>query len=107
MKDEQQKFLLDDTVYITKLTKKFVERKPFTPGNPFEIKAFIPGVIGEIFVKEGDAVKKGQSILVLEAMKMKNQIKSHMNAKVKRILVKQNEVVSKNQLLIELESLFK
>ncbi len=36
-------------------------------------------------------------------MKMKNQIKSDLNSKIKRILVKQNDVVEKNQLLIEFE----
>jgi len=47
---------------------------PATSGSSYELKSPLPGVILEILVKEGDTVKAGQQVLVLEAMKMENSI---------------------------------
>ncbi len=65
-----------------------------------EIKAPMPGLVLEIRVAEGDAVKKGDAILVLEAMKMENIIKSPADGTVKKINVKKGMAVEKNQVLI-------
>lgn len=93
---------IDDTAYETFLTKKFKSRKPYSPSNPNQVVAFIPGVIREIFVKKGQDVKKGDVLLTLEAMKMKNSIKAPFNSKIKSIEVEVGKMVMKNQLLIEL-----
>jgi acetyl/propionyl-CoA carboxylase alpha subunit len=66
-----------------------------------EIKAPMPGLIVEIKVKEGDEIKKGDPILVLEAMKMENIIKSSGDAIVKTIKIKKGDSVEKNQVLIQ------
>lgn len=65
-----------------------------------EIKAPMPGLVLEIRVSEGDTVKKGDPILVLEAMKMENIIKSPADGVVKKINVKKGIAVEKNQVLI-------
>ncbi len=65
-----------------------------------EIKAPMPGLVLDIRVAEGDAVKKGDTILVLEAMKMENSIKSPTDGLVKKISVKKGLAVEKNQVLI-------
>ncbi len=65
-----------------------------------EIKAPMPGLVLEIRVSEGDEVKKGDAILVLEAMKMENIIKSPTDGVVKKINVKKGVAVEKNQVLI-------
>ena len=65
-----------------------------------EIKAPMPGLVLEVRVAEGDAVKKGDPILVLEAMKMENIIKSPTDGTVKKINVKKGVAVEKNQVLI-------
>jgi biotin carboxyl carrier protein len=65
-----------------------------------EIKAPMPGLVLDIRVAEGDAVKKGDTILVLEAMKMENSIKSPTDGIVKKISVKKGVAVEKNQVLI-------
>jgi biotin carboxyl carrier protein len=65
-----------------------------------EIKAPMPGLVLDIRVAEGDAVKKGDPILVLEAMKMENIIKSPTDGIVKKINVKKGLAVEKNQVLI-------
>jgi biotin carboxyl carrier protein len=64
------------------------------------LKAPMPGLIHSIKVKEGDAVKKGDALLILEAMKMENVIKASGDAVVARIHVQEKASVEKNVLLI-------
>ena len=54
-------------------------------------------------VTEGQEVKEGEPALVLEAMKMENNIILHGDAKIKKVLVKRGQSVDKGQVLIELE----
>lgn len=67
------------------------------------VKAPMPGLVLRIHVKPGDAVKKGDALLVLEAMKMENVIKSPSDAVIKKITVSERTAVDKNQMLIEFE----
>jgi biotin carboxyl carrier protein len=67
-----------------------------------EIKAPMPGLVLEISVVEGQEVKEGERILVLEAMKMENSIMIHADATIKTILVKPGQAVDKGQVLVEL-----
>lgn len=62
----------------------------------------MPGAVVKISVTEGQKVKKGDVLLVLEAMKMENEIKAHENCTVKKILAEEKQSVDKGQLLIEL-----
>lgn len=66
------------------------------------IKAPMPGLIFEISVKEGDTIQKGDKVLILEAMKMENLIKSAGIGVIKKVLVEKGQAVEKNQILIEL-----
>ena len=63
----------------------------------------MPGKVVKINVKEGDPVTKGTVMIVVEAMKMENNITATADAKVKRILVTENEMVDNKKQLIELE----
>ena len=65
------------------------------------IKAPMPGLIIDLRVKEGDHVKAGDPLLILEAMKMENVIKAAGDSIVKSLKVKKGESVEKNQVLIE------
>ncbi len=65
------------------------------------IKAPMPGLIINLKVKEGDRVAAGDTLLILEAMKMENMIKAPGDATVKSVKVRQGEGVEKNQVLIE------
>jgi biotin carboxyl carrier protein len=67
------------------------------------IKAPMPGLVLRLEVVEGAELSAGDKVLVLEAMKMENVIKSPGAGKVKNILVKPGTPVEKNQVLIELE----
>jgi biotin carboxyl carrier protein len=65
-----------------------------------EIKAPMPGLVLNILVKPGDAVKKNDPLLVLEAMKMENVIKAPGDAVVSAIPAEQGKAVEKGQLLV-------
>jgi len=68
-----------------------------------DIKAPMPGLILEVNVKEGDQVKEGDYLLVLEAMKMENALTAPRDAVIKSISIEKGQTVEKNQLLIEME----
>ncbi len=100
---KMKSLLVDDVKYRTLLTKKFENRKPYEPKDPKMVLAFIPGTIRKISVHAGDKVKKGDLLLILEAMKMKNRILSPFDATIKVVKVKTGMIVPKNSILIELE----
>jgi biotin carboxyl carrier protein len=99
----KKKFLLDDTEYETILPRKFLMRKPYQKTDNRKVIAFIPGNIVSVHVSKGAKVKMGEKLLVLEAMKMRNELVSPVNGVVKDIFVKEGNIVSKGQLLIEIE----
>ena len=66
-----------------------------------EVKAPMPGLVLDIRVSEGDVIKKGDPVLVLEAMKMENIIKSPVDGTIKKINVKKGIAVEKNQVLVQ------
>ena len=90
--------------YTTRLSPKFINRTIYKPQDKSRLLSFIPGTIVEILVKDGDRIEKGDEVLVLEAMKMKNRIKSPVSGLVKHIEVKVNDIVPKGKLLIEFSS---
>ncbi len=66
-----------------------------------DIKAPMPGMVLNILVGEGQEVKKGDALLVLEAMKMENVLKSPCDGVIKRVAANKGSAVEKNQLLIQ------
>lgn len=66
-----------------------------------EVKAPMPGMVLKVLVNEGDEIKKGDALLVLEAMKMENIIKSPTDGTIKKIAAIKGVAVEKNQLLIQ------
>ena len=68
-----------------------------------EIKAPMPGRVLDIMLSVGSAVVKGDGVLVLEAMKMENVIKSPTDGVIKKIAVVKDQAVEKNEVLVELE----
>lgn len=67
------------------------------------VKAPMPGLIISVSVNKGDEVKKGDTLLILEAMKMENVIKSPRDGKIKSITAELKKAVEKNQVLVEFE----
>lgn len=68
-----------------------------------EIKSPMSGKIVGIFTKVGSEVKKGQLLVILEAMKMENQIKSHVNGSIREIKVCKDQSVKMGQVLVTFE----
>jgi biotin carboxyl carrier protein len=95
-----QTLTIEDVKYKTRLTKKYLNRKPYEPVNPKQVLSFIPGTIKKIYTSKGKKVKTGEKLVDLEAMKMLNTIFAHNNGTVAEILVKEGDLVSKNKLLI-------
>ena len=102
-KEKYKSLNIEGLKYRTRLTKKYLARKTYAAKDPKQILAFIPGTIRKISIKEGDMVKKGDLLLILEAMKMKNRILSPTDATIKKVNVKTGIIVPKNEVLIELD----
>jgi acetyl/propionyl-CoA carboxylase alpha subunit len=69
-----------------------------------DLKAPMPGLVVDVPVKEGDQVKKGETLVILEAMKMENALKATVDATVKKVAVSKGKVVDKNEVLIYLSA---
>ena len=102
-------FLLDgDPVEVSVKDEKqiLLEKLGFSSQNSVKegiIIAPMPGKILDILVAVGDQVTAGASLLVLEAMKMENELKSPVSGAVKSIEIKNGDSVEKNQKLLEIE----
>lgn len=62
-----------------------------------------PSPTSDPFIKEGDNVIEGQTLCIVEAMKLMNEVKSSLSGKVKKILVKDGEAIKKGQVLVIIE----
>lgn len=94
---------IDGVKYKTLLTEKFKNRKKWEEPDSREIYSEIPGTVINIYVKEGQKVKEGDLMMILEAMKMKNKVKFLADGVVKKINVKENQQIPKGYLMIEMK----
>jgi len=79
-------------------------RKPMAlPDGEFALKAPIPGLVVKMLVEDGDEVEDGQSLVILEAMKMENELRSPKAGVVKKVEVVPGQRVEQNAILIVLE----
>ncbi len=85
--------LLIDELGLT-LKDKIVEGDSIAP---------MPGLILDVMVKEGQEVKEGDALVILEAMKMENVMSASKDGLIKKVHVKKGDAVDKKQLLIEME----
>lgn len=90
--------------YMTELTEKFKRQMKWRPPNKNHVLAVIPGTILAILVKNGQKVKSGETLLILDAMKMENCIAMPFDGVIRKVRVEKSQIVSKNQLLVEIES---
>lgn len=79
--------------------------RPYTSqsGGAGELTAPLPGTVVDVFVKAGDEVEVGKVVLIIEAMKMKNSIRSTRSGKVSEILVSAGQTVAHKQALVKFE----
>ena len=90
--------------YVTSLTPKFKNRKVWKAPNPNMIYTFIPGTIIEVLVKQGQKVKMGETLVILEAMKMRNNIIMPFDGEVVKINVEPKETVSLKNPMMEVRA---
>lgn len=67
------------------------------------ITAIMPGLIVKVLKKEGQKVEVGEKVIILEAMKMQNELQSKVSGTVKQVLVKEGESVEMRQVLVVIE----
>ena len=86
------------------------ERRALRPGEgssggvgDTEVRSLMPGKIVEILVSVGDEVEQDQGVLIMEAMKMENEVRASTTGTVKAILVAEGQAVEAGELLLELE----
>jgi len=102
-------FRINGEVYEVKIADQFdqmVERLGLhtqAAAKFKDLKAPMPGLVLEVMVETGQKVQKGDSLLILEAMKMENVLKSPGDGVVKKVKVEKGAAVNKNQVLLEME----
>ncbi len=94
-----QKFNASITEPLDEILKSMGLENALTP-KISDLKAPMPGLVLQVLVNPGDQVAKGDKILVLEAMKMENAIKSPTDGIIDDIFVQQAQAVDKNQILV-------
>lgn len=70
-------------------------------GGPGALRAPMPGLVVKVEVAEGDEVVPGQGLIIVEAMKMENELKSEGKGRIGKILVEAGQPVEKDQVLVE------
>ena len=105
LEDQQTiRFHVDGTDYETRATRKWRERQPWIPSDRAAVTALIPGLILEVLVKPGQRVRCGEGVVVIEAMKMANEVASPWDGVVKAVLVSVGQNVPRGAVLVELEA---
>jgi len=69
--------------------------------GPRPLKAPMPGLVVKVDVSPGDVVTRGQGLVIVEAMKMENELKAEVDAVVARVMVGAGEAVEKDQVLVD------
>lgn len=100
---EMKELIVQGAVYKTTFTRKFEERIKWEAPNINMLYSFIPGTIIDIFVKPKQKVKEGETILLLEAMKMQNQLRMPFDGEIVKIHVKKDETIPNNYLIMEIK----
>jgi biotin carboxyl carrier protein len=95
--------VVEGTRYRTNLTTKFEKREKWVEQDTNSIISIIPGTVVTVYVRKGQKVKAGESLLVLESMKMQNQIGAPRDGVIKTIKVAAGQVVPKGYMMVELE----
>ncbi len=101
--ENNQIIIVHSAKYQTTYNKKYMTRKVWEEPNLNHIKSYIPGTIITILVSEGQVCEAGEHILVLEAMKMYNNVQMPFKGKIVKINVEKGQKVPKNFVIIEIE----
>jgi biotin carboxyl carrier protein len=105
MSDDTQytSITIDDTEYETKVTPKFRTRKQYAAADPKKILCQMPGIVQKIYAVPGQHVSRSDKLLIVESMKMKNDIVAFNDGIVKQVPVSVGMMVVRGQVLAEFE----
>ena len=95
--------MIGGVTYETRYTTKIEMRAPYSAPDPHVVRCVIPGLILTVAVRKGLRVRSGDPLLVLEAMKMQNDVRSPCDGIVRALRVSPGDTVTKGQILIELD----
>lgn len=107
--DDELQVLLRGVLHSTKVEDEREKRLraaaggSAADGGEFVLKAPMPGLIVKVAVNEGDEVKKGDVLVILESMKMQNELKSPRDGKVSRVQVKAGDSVEQRTNMVSIE----
>lgn len=104
--DKKIWFKVDEQIFaydIVELSQSSHAKSKSQEKSPDKIKAPMPGKITKIFVKEGQTVKKGDALVVMEAMKMEYTLKSDLDTIVEKVNTQINDQVTLGSLLVQLK----
>ena len=105
--DKKIWFKVDEQIYaydLIELSQSSHAKSRTKEKSPDKIKAPMPGKITKIFVQAGQAVKKGDALVVMEAMKMEYTLKSDLDTTVEQVNVSLNDQVTLGFLLVQLKA---
>ena len=98
-----RELVIGGVVYETRYTRKFELRTPYVAPDPHLVRCVIPGVILTVAARKGLRVRSGDPLLVLEAMKMQNEVRSPCDGTVRALRVSPGDTVTKGEILLELD----
>lgn len=107
--DDQWQVLLRGTLYTVQVEDEREKRlkaasgRGAAPTAEFHLKAPMPGMVVTVPVQEGDTVQKGDLLVILESMKMQNELRAPRKGTVTRIRVKYGDSVEQKQTLLTME----
>jgi len=100
---ELKELIIQGAIYKTTYTRKFEQRLIWEAPDQNKLYSFIPGTIIDIYVKPKQKLKEGDVILLLEAMKMQNQVRMPFDGEILAIHVKKDEVIPNRYLMVEIK----
>lgn len=103
LEDQQVKSVTNEPTKKGEVREERTEKKEESASTGKVITTPMSGIILKIFVSPGQKINAGDNILILEAMKMENEIKADTSGTVKSVLVKEGDAVETGQVLVELE----
>jgi biotin carboxyl carrier protein len=102
-KPRYKSLFVEGTRYKTNYTRKFENRGKWEIPDNRKLLSFIPGVIVKVNVKKGQKVRRGENVIILDAMKMQNRITIQRDGVIKNIYVEEGQKVAKGAILLELD----
>lgn len=106
--DDKIEVMMEGRLYETQVLDErallMAQRRGGLGGGSGEVHAPMPGLIVKVVVESGQEVTQGQTVVILESMKMQNELKSPIDGTVTSVHVEASQTVDKNALLLEIEA---